>query len=216
MKLKKFLMSKLFIAGSLVVVCVGILAVCLIQQKDEKDEFLPEQPSTAAAVESWTENPSPTESEKEIETNDNEATKPPKNEEYPKVVESDDNKTVVEFTDPSPEKPKAPPTPKGKTEIEEPGPSHSVQKDPTVTPAPAKQEIKQETKKETKKEKKETKQEKKQESKNETKSSTPAPGSKNKKGQVYDPVFGWITPSDVQQEIIDGDGDPDKIIGEMD
>lgn len=43
-----------------------------------------------------------------------------------------------------------------------------------------------------------------------------APGSTNDKGQVYDPVFGWVTPSTVQQEVIGGDGDPNKMVGSMD
>lgn len=34
-------------------------------------------------------------------------------------------------------------------------------------------------------------------------------------GQVYDPVFGWVTPSDVQQDNIDSDGDINKQIGTM-
>lgn len=34
-------------------------------------------------------------------------------------------------------------------------------------------------------------------------------------GQVYDPVFGWVTPSNVQQDNIDNDGDINKQIGTM-
>lgn len=34
-------------------------------------------------------------------------------------------------------------------------------------------------------------------------------------GQVYDPVFGWVTPSGVQQDNIDSDGDINKQIGTM-
>lgn len=34
-------------------------------------------------------------------------------------------------------------------------------------------------------------------------------------GQVYDPVFGWVTPSSVQQDTIDSDGDISKQIGTM-
>lgn len=34
-------------------------------------------------------------------------------------------------------------------------------------------------------------------------------------GQVYDPVFGWVTPSSVQQDNIDSDGDINKQIGTM-
>lgn len=196
MKLKKNLKSKSFIASSLAVLCVGFLVVCFVLPKDEEAEFVPEPTATATPQESWTEKPSPTESEKETSVSKNTATNIPKAEEYPKTVESDESKTVVEFTDPSPKKPEAPPVPEGKTEVANPSPSHPVKKDPTVTPSkqPPKEEVKQESKPE---------------------SSTPAPGSKNDKGQVYDPVFGWVTPSKVEQEIIDGDGDPNKMVGEM-
>lgn len=34
-------------------------------------------------------------------------------------------------------------------------------------------------------------------------------------GQVYNPVFGWVTPSSVQQDSIDSDGDINKQIGTM-
>ncbi|MCM1375241.1 MAG: hypothetical protein NC305_04760 [Lachnospiraceae bacterium] len=34
-------------------------------------------------------------------------------------------------------------------------------------------------------------------------------------GQVYDPVFGWVTPSNVQQDNVDSDGDINKQIGTM-
>lgn len=34
-------------------------------------------------------------------------------------------------------------------------------------------------------------------------------------GQVYDPVFGWVTPSTTQQDTIDSDGDINKQVGSM-
>jgi len=41
------------------------------------------------------------------------------------------------------------------------------------------------------------------------------PGSMNDKGEVYDAAFGWIKPAEVIQEPIDSEGDPNKIIGNM-
>lgn len=35
-------------------------------------------------------------------------------------------------------------------------------------------------------------------------------------GQVYDPVFGWLTPSPVEGQITDNDGDINKQVGTMD
>jgi hypothetical protein len=44
---------------------------------------------------------------------------------------------------------------------------------------------------------------------------TPAPGNTNDKGEVYDPVFGWVKPAEVIQESIDNEGDPNKMVGDM-
>ena len=45
---------------------------------------------------------------------------------------------------------------------------------------------------------------------------TPAEGTDDSHpGQVYDPVFGWVTPSGVQQDSIDSSGDINKQIGTM-
>ena len=43
----------------------------------------------------------------------------------------------------------------------------------------------------------------------------PVPGQKNAKGEVYDPVFGWIMPSGTAGETVDNSGDVDKQIGSM-
>ena len=47
-------------------------------------------------------------------------------------------------------------------------------------------------------------------------SGNPAPGSTNSQGQVYDPVFGWVSPGNVNQQDTDSDGDPNKQVGNMD
>ena len=46
-------------------------------------------------------------------------------------------------------------------------------------------------------------------------SSGPAPGSTNNNGEFYDPVFGWVKPGTVQQQEIDNEGDPNKMVGNM-
>lgn len=210
MKKKHFFSSKPFIAGSLAVLCVGVLAVCLVLNENEKSGFIPEPTLIPAPIEDWTEMPSSTEAEKETpdkKTPDqkvatNGATDVSPNEEYPKVVESAEDQVIVDFTDPTPRKTETPSVPEGKREITDPGSSHPVQKDPTVTKAPPKQEA--------------TPTVTVAPSKQKPKSATSAPGSKNEKGQIYDPIFGWVTPSKVEQEVIDGDGDPNKMVGEMD
>lgn len=43
----------------------------------------------------------------------------------------------------------------------------------------------------------------------------PAPGATNGQGQIYDPVFGWITPGAGNGVPVDNGGDPDKQVGDM-
>ncbi|SHO45234.1 DUF6550 family protein [Anaerocolumna xylanovorans] len=191
-KLKKTVTSKPFIAGTLAVLCVGILAVCLIPRGTEKTEFVPEPTPTITQAESWNEDTaakeaqeptvtvSPVPTSKAVEKSDTKA-------DYPKTVESDENQTVVEFTDPSPVQPEEPAVPEGKTKVKASS-SDTAHKDPTVTPS--KQKASQ--------------------------SDTPVPGSKNEKGQVYDAAFGWITIEEGVGIPTDNDGDPDKQIGSMD
>ena len=46
-------------------------------------------------------------------------------------------------------------------------------------------------------------------------SNDPVPGSSNGNGAVYDPVFGWVVPGNVQQSTGDSDGDLNKQVGNM-
>lgn len=57
----------------------------------------------------------------------------------------------------------------------------------------------------------------KPEDKVKTKPSEPKSGDKNEKGQVYVPGFGWVDNSGANEgTVVDGDGDIDKQVGEMD
>lgn len=113
-------------------------------------------------------------------------TKP--DEAYPKVVEETEDEVVVDFTAPkSPDEAEPPEIPEGKTEIADPEPDHTPNIDPSVTaPEPEAPA-----------------------------SSGPAPGSTNNNGEFYDPVFGWVKPGTVQQQEIDNEGDPNKMVGNM-
>lgn len=53
------------------------------------------------------------------------------------------------------------------------------------------------------------------EQKQEHVSEAPAQSDSGHEGQVYDPVFGWITPSPMQGQISDNDGDINKQVGTM-
>lgn len=180
--MKKLITSKKFIAGTLVVLCVGILVICLIVGGDKKNEFVPDPFPTGEPVDTWEENPSSTPSGGGYAgiqgANDADA--------YPKVVEENPDEVVIDFTDPSPTKEPAPETPGKDTD--------HVDHDSVPVQTPSEGGKPQ------------------QESSD---SNTPAPGSTNSQGQVYDPVFGWVTPSTGNTVPMDNDGDPNKMVGEM-
>lgn len=189
MKLKQFLTSKPFLLGMLAILCVGILIVCLTVGRDRGSEFVPEPPTTSAPTDGWDENggaPSSVPSE----GGGLEAVLPSEEPEpsFPLVSGETEQQTVVDFTDPDPNKPEAPPAPDGKTVQEDPGPEHPVNSNPTVTPPPTPEP---------------------------SQPSGPQSGDTNDQGQVYVPGFGWVTPSKVEQIPIDSDGDPNKMVGQM-
>lgn len=186
MKLKQFLTSKSFLLGMLAVLCVVILVVCLAVGRDKGREFVPEPP-TASAPTDWEENVS-TPSEMSFDYSSAVTSNKEQEESFPQVTEETEQQTVIDFTDPEPEKPAAPPAPAGKIVKEDTGPKHPVNSNPTVTPPPTPEP---------------------------SRPSGPQPGDTNNQGQVYDPVFGWVTPSKVEQIPIDSDGDPNKMVGQM-
>ena len=98
---------------------------------------------------------------------------------------------MIDFTDTEKFEETPPPVPEGKTEIKDPGQEHTVNPDPSVpevTAPPAEQA---------------------------PPSNEPVPGSSNGNGAIYDPVFGWVVPGDVQQSTGDSDGDLNKQVGNM-
>ena len=112
-------------------------------------------------------------------------------EEYPKVTSQTEDEVVIDFTDTEKLEETPPPVPEGKTEIKDPGQEHTVNPDPSVpeVTAPPAEQV--------------------------PPSNEPVPGSSNGNGAVYDPVFGWVVPGDVQQSNGDSDGDLNKQVGNM-
>ena len=109
----------------------------------------------------------------------------------PKVTSQTEDEVVIDFTDTEKPEETPPPVPEGKTEIKDSGQEHTVNPDPSVpevTAPPAEQA---------------------------PPSNEPVPGSSNGNGAVYDPVFGWVVPGNVQQSTGDSDGDLNKQVGNM-
>lgn len=187
--MKKFFTSKPFLVTALTVSCIAVVAVCLFLNWEREMEFVPEPPQQSEYVGDWKENGGGIGGTKPFTTTPNPAQE---QEAYPKVVEENDGNVIIEFTPPQSSETEAPEAPAGKTEIEKPqqkpATSHPVNSEPAVKPPEPKPQT----------------------------PSGPAPGSTNSKGQVYDPVFGWVDLSPVEQIPTDNDGDPNKAVGSMD
>ncbi|RFZ77625.1 hypothetical protein DS742_17580 [Lacrimispora amygdalina] len=185
--MKNFFKSKGFIITSLVVLCIAILGVCWYISRDKNDSFLPnESPPASNTASDWSENGSQTGNGSGTSAHTSPQPTTPA-EEYPKVVEESVDEVVIDFTDTEKSETTPPPAPEGKTVQEDTGPAHEVNPDPKVTtPEPQKPA-----------------------------SNTPAAGSTNGNGAVYDPVFGPVVPGEGQQAVGDSDGDIDKMVGNM-
>lgn len=189
--MKKFFQSKGFIVSALAVLCVAILGVCWFVSRDRSEEFRPDESPPSSTSSDW--------SDGGVQSGDGsgvaDAYAPGQSsgseEEYPKVTSETDDEVVIDFTDTQKPEDTPPAVPEGKTELEDPGEDHPVNPDPAVpevTAPPAEES---------------------------PSSSEPAPGSSNGSGAVYDPVFGWVVPGNVQQSTGDSDGDLNKQVGNM-
>lgn len=189
--MKKFFQSKGFIVSALAVLCVAILGVCWFVSRDRSEEFRPDESPPSSTSSDW--------SDGGVQSGDGsggaDAYAPGQSsgseEECPKVTSETDDEVVIDFTDTQKPEDTPPAVPEGKTELEDPGEDHPVNPDPAVpevTAPPAEES---------------------------PSSSEPAPGSSNGSGAVYDPVFGWVVPGNVQQSTGDSDGDLNKQVGNM-
>lgn len=193
--MKKFLKSRGFIITILSVMCVAILGICWFTGRDKTAAFVPDESPPAAVSSEWTESATDTKAEtKSTRPAATEpATPPAGTEAYPKVEETAPTETVISFTPTEKPAETAPAAPEGKTILEDPGPEHPINPALEATAAPSEAPAPTEP---------------------------PAPteqtaGSTHQEGAVYDPVFGWVVPSEVIQSTIDSDGDPNKMVGNM-
>lgn len=185
--MKNIFKSKGFIVTSLVIACIAILSVCWYASRDRSEPFLPdESPPASGVTDGWSENGSQAGGDSGADA----YTSPQPTEaaeKYPRVAEESEGEVVIDFTDTEKADPTPPPAPEGKTVQEDPGPAHEVNPAPEVT-APETQA---------------------------PAGNEPAAGSTNGNGAVYDPVFGWVVPGEVQQSAGDSDGDINKMVGNM-
>lgn len=185
--MKNFIKSKGFLFSVLAIACVGILVTCFVVSRDQKSDFHPEELSTNTDTQEIPATSSPAGNRTTTSSPAPAATKDPM-EEYPKVVDESESEVVIDFT------------PEGedlKTETPELPVAEGDTTDPSAPPTYAPEETEptpttppaQDTK--------------------------PAPGSVREDGAVYDPVFGWVVPGQVEQAPADSSGDPNKMVGDM-
>ena len=188
--MKKFFQSKGFIISALAVLCLVILGACWFVSRDRSQEFQPESLPPSSTTSDWSDGGS----QSDGESNGADAYTPGQSsgseEEYPKVTSKTEDEVVIDFTDTEKPKETPPPEPESRPTVEgtiDTPPSDNDPSVPKVTAPPEEKPANNE----------------------------PVPGSSNGNGAVYDPVFGWVVPGDVQQSAGDSDGDLNKQVGNM-
>lgn len=186
--MKKIFKSKKFLFSVLAAACIGILAVCFVVNRDRDNNFQPEDVAANNGASELQESPAPAiNTATPVPTHTPAATKEPM-EEYPRVVDESEGEVVIDFT------------PEGenlKTEPPEPPAAEGDSEDPSAPPTYAPEETEPAP------------------TTPPAQDNTPAPGSTNENGAVYDPVFGWVVPGQVEQTTSGSTGDPDKMVGDM-
>lgn len=188
--MKKIFKSKGFTVGVLSVSCLAILIACFWVSREPKADFLPDEPPPNAVQKEWVDTLKPVTESSQSRKDDNSSNQgnaSGKQEEYPKVANESEQEVIIDFTSTDTTEETAPPPPEGKTVIGVPEEEHSL------VPASETEPSSNDTKKE----------------------SIPSAGSTNEKGAVYDPVFGWVVPGQVNQISVDSGGDPNKMVGNM-
>ena len=188
--MKNIIKSKGFLFSVLAVACIGILVTCFLVNREQKSDFQPEEVFANTDTQEAPAAPPPSVNagnRTSTGTPAPAATNDPM-EEYPKVVDESEDTVVIDFT------------PEGeelKTETPEPPAAEGDATDPSAPPtyAPEETELEQTAPP--------------------AQDNKPAPGSVREDGAVYDPVFGWVVPGQVEQAPADSSGDPNKMVGDM-
>ena len=188
--MKKLLKSKRFLFSALIAACVGILAVCFLVSREQKNDFQPEEASISASPQT-----SPVPSPAAAKTEDKTSAHTPvpsaaaePMEEYPKVVDESEDQVVIDFTPEGEElQPESPEPPVADGDPSDPSapPSYTPKGTEPEQAAPPVQDTR------------------------------PSPGTVREDGAIYDPVFGWVVPGQVEQSPADSNGDPNKMVGDM-
>ncbi len=187
MKKKKRNLTNIATAAALSLLCVGVLGGAILMNSRPKTDFVPAA-SEASSEGSWSEpetKPAQASIPKEPESQEArfETGSP---EDDIQVVTSEGDEVLIDLT---------PPVTKPAAEA-----AMAENKTPKRCPdKPATAETASETLPET--------------APSEAPAPETPPAADDHAGQVYDPVFGWLTPGNPQADVLDNDGDVNKQIG---
>ena len=186
--MKNILKSKGFLFSVLAIACVGVLTVCILVNMDAASTFKPEEIAADTEALEQQDISAPAAAAENHTKADTPAPARDPLEGYPKVVAQSEDEVVIDFTPESTElqpEPPEPPTAEGDTTDPSAPPTYTAE---DTTPEPSGQSAQ---------------------------GSSPAPGQTRGDGAVYDPVFGWIVPGQVEQIPADSNGDINKMVGNM-
>ena len=182
-----------FIITGLFVVCIALLFNAYILSREPETDFIPASSETPTQTETWDENA--TENISSISENSEENISQVTGNEYDntqEVISENADETVTNFSGSTTKEASTDSRPSEKPETSDDitNPDKQPEYDSTVP-----QNDEPDT----------------------SDASTPLTNgsSANHPGQVYDPVFGWITTGDTNQNTVDSDGDLSKQVGTM-
>ena len=201
---KNIFKTKAFPIIMLSAACTGVLAACLFAGRENRQKFCPAEPAPGEIVREWQEpaaspvpqrQPDAPASAGSSTENGISPYMPAQGgtdkdvaEAYPQVTEETGQLVSIDFT---PEAEKLHPEPPEAPTAGENAPN------PDQPPAYTPEELEPEP------------------SAPPAQPDTPAPGASNGNGAVYDPVFGWVVPGEINQIPMDSAGDPNKMVGNM-
>lgn len=180
--------SNIFPVAAVSLLCLGILAGVFLSSKEHQTSFAPEATTATTENSTWREpetRPAAASILKETESQIADLQSGTPDDEV-QVIESAGNEVEITLTPPvtKPAKENAP----KETASMKSCPDKAPTSMPETSPVPSVQEA-------------------------EPQNTSPVAESQGHEGQVYDPVFGWITPGAAQADVIDNDGDVNKQIG---
>lgn len=185
--MKKIVRSKDFAISILSLACVAILGVCFFAGRPKQKPFQPDETPPGDTQTEWHAENSPDKSAGSESGPYSTPYTTPAAEDFPKVVEQTDGEVVIAFTPDAEElMPEEPEPPVTDDDLTDPAKQPSYDPEDTEVTTPEEPE-----------------------------DNTPAPGSGNGNGAIYDPVFGWVVPGQTHQDTVDSTGDPDKMVGNM-